>query len=199
MNTLNVFSISTLFFLLFFYIKTAGAVFDPSADRFALRLAANAADQASRPSAALRDKLRQPFKINKANQRRYSPHIARIAKKYQVDSALVHAVISAESGYNPNAISPKGAQGLMQLMPATAERFGVKNPLDPVANIDGGVRYLRWLLQRFKNIKLAVAAYNAGEGTIDRYGLNIPYQETRVYVFRVINFYLYYRYKERDL
>ncbi|MCP5423644.1 MAG: lytic transglycosylase domain-containing protein [Gammaproteobacteria bacterium] len=141
-----------------------------------------------------RDSLKKPVKINKANQKRFAPPIERIARQHQLEPALVHAVISAESGYNPRAVSSKGAMGLMQLMPDTARRFGVTDPFDPEANIQGGVRYLRWLLNQFNSIKLAVAAYNAGENAVIRYRNNIPpYDETRIYVFRVINFYLYYR------
>jgi soluble lytic murein transglycosylase-like protein len=160
--------------------------------------AQSAAGQAARrsppQSGAFRNSLKQPVKINQVNQRRYAPPIERIARQHQLEPALVHAVISAESGYNPNAVSPKGAMGLMQLMPGTAQRFGVNDPFDPEANIRGGVRYLRRLLNQFNNIKLALAAYNAGENAVIQYRNNIPpYDETRVYVFRVINFYLYYR------
>ena len=106
----------------------------------------------------------------------------------------MHAVISAESAYNPWAVSPKGAMGLMQLMPGTAERFGVSNPYDPIANMHGGARYLRWLLDRFNDHRLAIAGYNAGEGAVQKYGNQIPpYQETQTYVVRVLNFYQQYR------
>ena len=105
----------------------------------------------------------------------------------------LHAVISAESGYNPNARSPKNAQGLMQLIPATARRFGVNDPYDPIENLHGGARYLRWLLDLFTDLRLALAAYNAGEGAVQRYGNTIPpYPETRTYVQRVLEFYRYY-------
>jgi hypothetical protein len=114
--------------------------------------------------------------------------------QYRLEPALMHAVISAESSYNPWAVSPKGAMGLMQLMPGTAERFGVSNPYDPVANMHGGARYLRWLLDRFNDPRLAVAAYNAGEGAVQKYGNQIPpYQETQTYVVRVLDFYQRYR------
>jgi soluble lytic murein transglycosylase-like protein len=121
----------------------------------------------------------------------YSPIIARASLAYGVDRALVHAVISAESGYNPYAISRKGATGLMQLMPDTARRYGVKNVLDPVDNVNGGVRYLKDLLVMFNgNIELAVAAYNAGENAVIRAGNRIPpYAETVQYVPRVLGFY----------
>ena len=100
---------------------------------------------------------------------------------------LLHAVISAESGYNHKAVSPKGALGLMQLMPETARRYGVKDWRDPLENISGGARYLADLLQMFdQNVKLAVAAYNAGENAVIRYGYRVPpYRETETYVKRV--------------
>lgn len=138
--------------------------------------------------------LRQPFPIDKANRKRFSPHIDRIARRYQLDPALVHAVISAESGYEPNAVSRKGAIGLMQLMPETAARYGIADPFDPVANIRGGVRHLRVLIGRFKNIRLALAAYNAGTGVVVRYGNRVPpFMETRRFIIRVIHFYMLYK------
>jgi soluble lytic murein transglycosylase-like protein len=129
-------------------------------------------------------------RINEANRQRYAAQIALVANKYGLDPRLIHAVISAESAYNPGAVSPKGAMGLMQLMPGTADRFGVDDPFDPLANLHGGARYLRWLMDKFNNLQLALAAYNAGEGAVIRYGNTIPpYEETRVYVSRVLNFY----------
>ncbi|MDG4560963.1 MAG: lytic transglycosylase domain-containing protein [Candidatus Competibacter sp.] len=128
------------------------------------------------------------------NRQRYTPDVNRIAAQYRLDPALMHAVISAESSYNPWAVSPKGAMGLMQLMPGTAERFGVSNAYDPVANMHGGARYLRWLLDQFNDTRLAVAAYNAGEGAVQKYGNQIPpYRETQTYVDRVLSFYQQYR------
>lgn len=119
-----------------------------------------------------------------------SPTIAQVAQDTQVDLNLLHAVILAESAYNPNALSPKGAMGLMQLMPATAKRFGVENAWDPSQNIEGGARYLDFLLDRFDGDReLAVAAYNAGEGAVDKYGGIPPYKETQGYVKKVMNFY----------
>ena len=97
------------------------------------------------------------FKVNEQNRRRFAADVDRIAAQYRLEPALMHAVISAESAYNPWAVSPKGAMGLMQLMPGTAERFGVSNPYDPIANMHGGARYLRWLLDRFNDPRLAVA------------------------------------------
>ena len=111
------------------------------------------------------------------------------AQKHGVDPQLVHAVILAESAYNPKALSHKGAMGLMQLIPQTAARYGVKNAWNPRQNIDGGVRYLRDLLRQFGDIELALAAYNAGEKAVERYGNSIPpYQETQTYVARATSY-----------
>lgn len=120
--------------------------------------------------------------------------VSQAAQTYQVDPALVHAVIHAESGFNPQAISPKGASGLMQLMPDTARRYGVRDIFDPAENINGGVRYLRDLLQMFgQNKRLAVAAYNAGENAVLRFGGIPPYPETTHYVSRVLSLHSRYR------
>jgi soluble lytic murein transglycosylase-like protein len=107
-----------------------------------------------------------------------------VAQTHALDADLLHAVVSVESGFNARAVSPKGARGLMQLMPATAARFGVADPLDPRQNLIGGARYLRLLIDRFSgDIPLALAAYNAGEGAVERHGTQIPpYAETQRYV-----------------
>ncbi|MDQ3281598.1 MAG: lytic transglycosylase domain-containing protein [Acidobacteriota bacterium] len=116
----------------------------------------------------------------------YNDIIIDAARKFDVDAALVSAVIKAESDYNPRDISHKGARGLMQLMPATAKRFGVTNALDPKENIYGGTRYLRWLLNTFNgNADLAVAAYNAGEGNVWKYDGVPPFRETVTYIHRI--------------
>jgi soluble lytic murein transglycosylase-like protein len=123
--------------------------------------------------------------------RRYTPLIETAARNHGVETALVHAVITAESGYNPMAVSRAGAQGIMQLMPGTARRFGVQNSFDPAQNISGGVKYLRELLTMFNgNKELAVAAYNAGENAVIRAGNRIPpYAETTHYVPKVLGLY----------
>ncbi|MBC8168079.1 MAG: lytic transglycosylase domain-containing protein, partial [Bryobacteraceae bacterium] len=109
------------------------------------------------------------------------------AKRYDVDPLLVHSVIQVESGYKQHAVSPKGAQGMMQLMPQTARRFGVTNSFDARENIEGGVRYLKYLQSLFPDdTRLAIAAYNAGEGAVWKYNNQIPpYRETEQYVLRV--------------
>src|SRR4051812_48338950 len=107
------------------------------------------------------------------------------ARKNGVDPLLVHSVIKTESNYNPNAVSNKGAQGLMQLMPATARDLGVKNPMNPKENIEGGVKFLKHLQSEFSDPALALAAYNAGEGAVKRYGWIPPYPETQDYVVKV--------------
>ncbi len=120
------------------------------------------------------------------NTEAYRREIASAARDFGVDEAVVRAVIHAESAYNPRALSRVGAQGLMQLMPATARRFGVANVFDIGQNIRGGVQYLAWLLKRFNgNLTLAAAGYNAGEGAVDRYQGVPPYSETQRYVERV--------------
>ena len=112
--------------------------------------------------------------------------VDRIAAEHAVPARLVHSVIQAESNYNPAAVSPKGALGLMQLIPATARRFGVSDVFDPLENIQGGVKYLRYLLDLYSgDYPLALAAYNAGEGAVARYGGVPPYPETRNYLERV--------------
>jgi len=112
------------------------------------------------------------------------------ARRHGIDPELVLAVVSVESAFRPDAVSPKGAQGLMQLMPGTARELGVKDPLDPAANLDGGTRYLNALLQQYKgDLKRALAAYNAGAGAVKRHGGVPPYRETREYVQKVLERY----------
>jgi hypothetical protein len=116
--------------------------------------------------------------------------ISKYATKYGVDSAIVKAVIAVESCYNTGAVSPKGAQGLMQLIPETAARFGVADSFDSSQNIHGGTRYLSWLMKRYDgDLYKAIAAYNAGEGAVDKYQGIPPYNETQHYVRKVLAVY----------
>lgn len=121
---------------------------------------------------------------------RYAPAIEACARKYGVPVEIICGVILQESGGNARAVSPAGAKGMMQLMPGTARRFGVRNVFDPVQNIEGGTRYLRFLLDKFEgNISLALAGYNAGEHNVEKYGNKIPpFAETRGYVPNVLGY-----------
>jgi soluble lytic murein transglycosylase-like protein len=131
----------------------------------------------------------------KVRRQRYASLVDAAARRYDLDGHLLDAIITTESGYNPSAISNKGAQGLMQLMPGTAERYGVMDCWDPVDNVDGGARYLRDLLNMFDDdVRLAVAAYNAGENAVLSYGNAVPpYEETQRYVDRVLDRYRHNR------
>jgi soluble lytic murein transglycosylase-like protein len=134
----------------------------------------------------LRTRLRISGSVNPAE---YDQIIASTSAKYGVSPTLVKAVIRAESGYNPNAVSSKGASGLMQLMPGTARSLKVSNSFDPQDNVEGGVKYLRFLLDTFRgDVSLALAAYNAGLGNVAKYGGIPPYNETRTYVNRVLSY-----------
>ncbi len=131
------------------------------------------------------------FRDREANRKRFSGEIAEVAQRHEVPEALLHALISIESVYDPNAVSRAGAVGLMQLMPATARRYGVYNRRDPTANLNAGTRYLKDLLIRFdNNVELALAGYNAGEKAVEKYDNQIPpYEETREYIRKVLKVY----------
>ena len=116
----------------------------------------------------------------------YAPIINKVAAEQGVDPRLVHAVIRVESNYQARARSPKGAMGLMQLMPDTARQYAVANPYDAAANVEGGIKHLKSLLQRFPTVALALAAYNAGEAAVLRFGGIPPYAETQNYVSRIL-------------
>jgi soluble lytic murein transglycosylase-like protein len=130
-------------------------------------------------------------KYMSVNKGKFNDMIAKAAARHQMDPKLLHAVIQAESAYNPNAVSSAGAVGLMQLMPDTARRYGVSDRRDAEQNIDGGTRYLKDLLSMFNsNLRLAVAGYNAGEGAVMKFNNTVPpYPETQNYVQHVLKIY----------
>lgn len=134
-----------------------------------------------------------PRRVKVPTERDYDQLILEVAGQHDVDPGLVKAVIAAESGFKPHAVSRVGAQGLMQLMPATAADLGVERPFGVVENIDGGVRYLRSMLDRFGDVSRALAAYNAGPRTVERYRGVPPYRETRAYIKRVLEYHRRYR------
>ena len=134
-------------------------------------------------------RIAEPSGDFKTRQEQHKALINQLAAKYQIDPALVHAVISVESGYNSNAVSGKGAVGLMQLMPGTAGDMNVADPYNPANNLEGGIKYLSQQLSRFQNTEQALAAYNAGPQSLLRYRGQIPpYNETRQYIQRVMHY-----------
>jgi soluble lytic murein transglycosylase len=148
-----------------------------------------------------RDKRYQPYELKTPGQKRlqriprdwrYDGLIGLTAREHSVQPALVKAVIAAESNFDPAAVSRKGARGLMQLMPHTAEALGVGDPFQPAENVRGGTRYLRHMLDRYGDLERALAAYNAGPSAVDRFGGVPPYPETRDYVKRVMTYYRVY-------
>jgi soluble lytic murein transglycosylase-like protein len=157
---------------------------------------ANAADISNRPSvmdpvaSTAKDAQSDPEAGNGTGantEQQISEGIEKAAKKYHLSEKLIKSVIRTESNFKPDAVSPAGAQGLMQLMPSTARELGVNDPFDIQQNIDGGAAYLRRMLDRFgQNLRLALAAYNAGPGTVEKYNGAVPFRETREYVDRVL-------------
>jgi soluble lytic murein transglycosylase len=133
---------------------------------------------------------RKPLRVPRRWE--YDGLIGLTAREHEVEPALVKAVIAAESNFDPEAVSRKGAQGLMQLMPVTAMDLGVEDPLRPSENVRAGTRYLRQMLDRYGDLERAVAAYNAGPEAVDRYGGVPPYRETQDYVRRVLTYYRHY-------
>jgi len=129
----------------------------------------------------------RPAGLNDPGRRAVEGWVRHIAPKYSIDPELVLAVIKAESGFNPAALSGKNAQGLMQLIPETAERFGIRDVWNPIENIKGGTAYLHWLLRHFEgNVEWALAAYNAGENNVEKYRGVPPYEETQNYVHSIL-------------
>lgn len=150
-------------------------------------------------SSTQRDQRYQPYELSAGRRLvrvprhwQYDGLIGLTARENQVQPALVKAVIAAESNFDPDAVSHRGAQGLMQLMPTTAEALGVEHPFHPVENVRGGTRYLRLMLDRYGDLERALAAYNAGPQAVDQYGGVPPFRETRDYVRRVMTYYRHY-------
>ncbi len=162
----------------------------PTDERYTVLIAAPEQAVAAAPGFAVRK-----GKSNLARKAGFDQMVDEVSRTYGMESALLHAVISVESRYNPKAVSNKGAAGLMQLMPQTAKRYGVADAFDPLQNLNGGARYLRDLLRLFNNnTSLALAAYNAGEHAVMKHGNRIPpYRETLNYVPRVLDFYQRYQ------
>jgi soluble lytic murein transglycosylase-like protein len=132
--------------------------------------------------------------ISKLDSKQFDPIIADASKKYGLEAPLIKAVIKAESDFDPNAISHKGARGLMQIMPMNYRLLNVENPFDPHQSIDAGARYLRDMMDRYNGkLNLSLAAYNAGPGAVDRHGGVPPYQETEEYIERVMRYYERYK------
>ena len=128
------------------------------------------------------------------NRKKFKDLIGKAARRYRVNEALLDAVVTAESAYDPRAVSKAGAVGLMQLMPGTAKRYGTSDRYNPEANVYAGTRYLRDLLKQFQDTKLALAAYNAGENNVIKYGYKIPpFKETQHYVRKVLHYYEKYQ------
>lgn len=151
-----------------------------------------------RPLYSTRGKVRHKkgYRLKPGKEKVYDELVKKAALKYGVDYNLIKSVIKAESLYDSNAVSTAGAKGLMQLMPATAEQMGVKKIFDPEQNIMGGTKYLKWLLNKFKDSRKAVAAYNAGPAAVIFYNGTPPYKETTNYVQKVSDFYKNYTGKE---
>lgn len=140
-----------------------------------------------------------PYIRGKIAERLFHPIVLRAADRHQVDPALVKAIIMAESGYNPRAISKRGAKGLMQLMPRTARALGVVNIFDPEHNINAGVKYFRHLMNRFEgDTRLALAAYNAGSSKVRQYQGVPPFEATKYYIKKVFRYYKHYK-KEMEV
>ncbi|WP_051261927.1 lytic transglycosylase domain-containing protein [Desulfovibrio inopinatus] len=140
------------------------------------------------PAQLLKPRKGRPFPKVKPSAK-ILKYIDASSKRHKLDPELVYAVIEQESGFANFAVSPKGAQGLMQIMPETQALLGLTEPFDPARNIEAGTRYLRWMMDKFKHVKLALAAYNAGPEAVSRYNGIPPYEETRYYVARILSRY----------
>ncbi len=166
----------------------------PRDSQFKLFIRESNDDVEAEPSQPKPGELKAVPAVYSLDSRDFDLLIVELAKKYEVDFALIKAMIRAESGFNPYAVSRKGAKGLMQLMPETALRMSVSNVFNPKENIEGGVRYFKYLLSLFNNdLRLSLAAYNAGENIVAQLGTIPPYRETVDYIRRVLSFYQGYK------
>ena len=157
-----------------------------------------AAKQTASPIETLETVATLPEK--KKKKHRFQPIILKAAERYQVDPAIIKAIIMAESSFNPKAVSRKGARGLMQLMPRTAKYLGVKDSFNPLHNIDAGVRYFKTLLDRYDcDVELALAAYNAGSRNVRKYGGVPPFKATKFYIEKVLRYYEVYKIDSKTL
>jgi hypothetical protein len=165
----------------------------PTDDRYVLTLRTEVPNE--EPKKLAETFVQKSNEINRAQQKTLTTEINRAALIYHLDPALLYAVIATESGFEANAVSRKGAMGLMQLMPETARRYGVTDPFNPAQNIQAGTQHLNNLLKRFgNNLNLALAAYNSGEINVLKYGTRIPpFPETKAYVPKVIGLYHMYQ------
>ena len=160
-------------------------------DRYLLHLKGGTAEVLADDIVAIEpEEIFEPVEEPLSDQTPFAKVIRAAADRYRIDADLIHCVIAIESNFDPKAVSPKNARGLMQLMPQTATRFGVKDIFDPEENVNAGARYLRQLLDKYKNLTLALAAYNAGPERVDQYGRRVPpYLETMKYVQRIAKSY----------
>ena len=160
-------------------------------DRYRLYLKGGVAEVLVEDIAGIEpEEVFEPIKEPLSDTTPFQEIIRAAARRYGVDPDLIHCVVAVESNFNPNAVSPKNARGLMQLLPETAAHLGVKNIFDPEQNVDGGTRYLRELLSKYNNLTLALAAYNAGPMRVDQFGRRVPpYLETMKYVQRITKSY----------
>jgi len=160
-------------------------------DRYRLHLKGGTAEVAADDVVSIEpEEIFEPIEEPLSDKTPFERVIRAAAERYRIDADLIHCVIAIESNFDPKAVSPKNARGLMQLMPQTAAQFGVKNIFDPEENINAGTKYLRQLMDKYNNLTLALAAYNAGPERVDQYGRRIPpYLETMKYVQRIAKTY----------
>jgi len=160
-------------------------------DRYLLHLKGGTAEVLADDIVAIEpEEIFEPVEEPLSDKTPFAKVIRAAADRYRIDADLIHCVIAIESNFDPKAVSPKNARGLMQLMPQTATRYGVKDIFDPEENVDAGARYLRQLMDKYKNLTLALAAYNAGPERVDQYGRRVPpYLETMKYVQRIAKSY----------